>query len=63
MYTRTSISLGFSSRAFSYAACAFNNQGVIAGYHGADVNKGFTYVLKTKTFNNENYPNSARRRR
>lgn len=36
-----------------------NNQGVIAGYHGASVNKGFTYVLKTKTFNNENYPNSA----
>ncbi len=36
-----------------------NNQGVIAGYHGASVNKGFTYVLKTKTFSNENFPNSA----
>lgn len=36
-----------------------NNQGVIAGYHGADVNKGFTYVLKTMSFQNENYPASA----
>lgn len=36
-----------------------NNAGVIAGYHGATVNKGFTYNLPTKTFTNENYPGSA----
>ncbi|MFZ3266261.1 MAG: hypothetical protein WA172_19805 [Terriglobales bacterium] len=36
-----------------------NNSGDIAGYHGADVNQGFTYSLKTKTFTNENFPGSA----
>ena len=36
-----------------------NNSNEIAGYHGADVNKGFTLVLKTKTFTSENYPGSA----
>ncbi len=36
-----------------------NNAGVIAGYHGANVNKGFTYNSSTKTFTNENYPGSA----
>ncbi len=36
-----------------------NNSGDIAGYHGADVNQGFTYSLKTKKFTNENFPGSA----
>jgi hypothetical protein len=36
-----------------------NSSNVIAGYHGADVNKGFTYVLSSKTFTSENYPSSA----
>lgn len=36
-----------------------NNQNVIAGYHGVNVNKGFTYVLKTKAFINENFPGSS----
>jgi uncharacterized membrane protein len=31
---------------------------VIAGYHGATVNKGFTFTLP-KTFSNENFPGSA----
>src|SRR5258708_7040655 len=35
-----------------------NNSNIIAGYHGADVNQGFTYVLSTNTFTNENYPGS-----
>ncbi len=35
-----------------------NNNGVIAGYHGASVNKGFTLVLPN-VFTNENFPNSA----
>jgi hypothetical protein len=36
-----------------------NNQGVVAGYHGAAINKGFTYFSNTKKFVNENYPGSA----
>jgi probable HAF family extracellular repeat protein len=36
-----------------------NNSGDIAGYHGADVNQGFTYSTKNKTFTTENYPKSA----
>lgn len=36
-----------------------NNQGVVAGYHGATVNKGFTYFSNTKEFVQENYPGSA----
>jgi probable HAF family extracellular repeat protein len=36
-----------------------NNRNVIAGYHGASVNQGFTYALKTNTFTTENYPGSA----
>jgi hypothetical protein len=35
-----------------------NNSNEIAGYHGASVNMGFTYVLKTNKFTNENYPGS-----
>jgi len=35
-----------------------NNHNVIAGYHGATVNQGFTYVLSTNTFTDENYPGS-----
>lgn len=35
-----------------------NNSNQIAGYHGANVNKGFTYVLSSKTFTNENFPGS-----
>jgi hypothetical protein len=35
-----------------------NNSNEIAGYHGATINKGFTYVLATNTFTNENYPGS-----
>jgi uncharacterized membrane protein len=38
---------------------AINRSDIVAGYHGADVNKGFTYNLKTKIFTNENYPLSA----
>ena len=35
-----------------------NNEGIIAGYHGASTNKGFTYNLSTKSFTSENYPSS-----
>jgi probable HAF family extracellular repeat protein len=35
-----------------------NNSGDIAGYHGANVNMGFTYSLTGKTFTNENFPGS-----
>jgi hypothetical protein len=35
-----------------------NDSNYIAGYHGADPNKGFTYDLKTNTFTLENYPGS-----
>src|SRR6516165_11461501 len=35
-----------------------NNKGVIAGYHGASANKGFTLVLPN-IFTNENFTNSA----
>lgn len=36
-----------------------NNTGDIAGYHGADVNQGFTYNVGSGAFTNENYPKSA----
>lgn len=36
-----------------------NNSNIIAGYHGASVNKGFTYDLATGVFTKENFPNSA----
>lgn len=36
-----------------------NNSSEIAGYHGADVNQGFTLDLPTDTFTNENYPGSG----
>jgi len=36
-----------------------NNSGIIAGYHGATTNKGFTYNLSTKKFTSENFPGSA----
>jgi len=36
-----------------------NNPGKIAGYHGATINKGFTYLLSTKKFTAENFTNSA----
>ncbi len=35
-----------------------NNSDEIAGYHGAAVNKGFTYALSSNTFTDENYPGS-----
>lgn len=35
-----------------------NNTNEIAGYHGASVNKGFTYSLKTGKFTDLNYPGS-----
>jgi hypothetical protein len=36
-----------------------NNEGIVAGYHGASINKGFTYNTSTKTFTNENFPGSS----
>jgi hypothetical protein len=36
-----------------------NTGGIVAGYHGATVNKGFTYNTATKAFTDENYPGSA----
>lgn len=36
-----------------------NNANIVAGYHGANVNKGFTYNPETKVFLNENFPGSA----
>jgi probable HAF family extracellular repeat protein len=36
-----------------------NNSDIIAGYHGATVNQGFTLVLSSMTFTNENFPGSA----
>ncbi len=38
---------------------AINSSNIIAGYHGATVNKGFTYNVATKKFTSENYPQSA----
>jgi hypothetical protein len=35
-----------------------NNSGEIAGYHGVNVNKGFTYSLASKKFTHENFPGS-----
>src|SRR5713226_8457828 len=35
-----------------------NNANVIAGYHGATVNQGFTYTLANNTFTMENFPKS-----
>jgi hypothetical protein len=35
-----------------------NNSGDIAGYHGASINKGFTYSLSKGQFTDENYPGS-----
>lgn len=35
-----------------------NNSGDIAGYHGANINKGFTYSLSSGEFTSENYPGS-----
>lgn len=36
-----------------------NNSGDIAGYHGADVNQGFTYSLSSGKFTTENYPKAS----
>jgi hypothetical protein len=36
-----------------------NNAGIVAGYHGATINKGFTYEVSTQKFTDENYPGSA----
>ena len=36
-----------------------NDANVIAGYHGMDINKGFTLTLPSLTFTSENFPNSA----
>ncbi len=35
-----------------------NNSNEIAGYHGAAINQGFTYVLKSGAFTNEDFPGS-----
>jgi hypothetical protein len=35
-----------------------NNSNVIAGYHGATVNQGFTYTLTNNTFTMEDFPKS-----
>jgi hypothetical protein len=35
-----------------------NDSNEIAGYHGASINKGFTYDLSSNTFTSENYPKS-----
>jgi len=36
-----------------------NNSDIIAGYHGATVNQGFTLVLSSRIFTTENFPGSA----
>ncbi len=36
-----------------------NKKGEIAGYHNVNDNKGFTYELSTKKFENENFPGST----
>jgi hypothetical protein len=38
---------------------SINDADVIAGYHGLDINKGFTLTLPSLTFTSENFPNSA----
>ena len=35
-----------------------NNSDIIAGYHGASINLGFTYSLPTNKFTSEDYPGS-----
>ena len=36
-----------------------NKKGKIAGYHGATINKGFTFKTKSGKFKDENFPGSA----
>lgn len=36
-----------------------SNDGIVAGYHGASINQGFTYDVATNTFTVENFPGSA----
>jgi probable HAF family extracellular repeat protein len=36
-----------------------NNSDVVAGYHGASINKGFTYDNASSTFTSENFPGST----
>lgn len=36
-----------------------NNSNIVAGYHGAAINKGFTYNFNTNTFTKENFPGST----
>jgi hypothetical protein len=36
-----------------------NNRDEIAGYHGVNINRGFTLQLSDKKFTNENYPGSV----
>jgi probable HAF family extracellular repeat protein len=38
---------------------SINDGNVIAGYHGMDINKGFTLTLPNLTFTSENFPGSA----
>jgi hypothetical protein len=38
---------------------SINDVDVVAGYHGASINQGFTYDFKTNTFTNENFPASV----
>ena len=60
----TAVAQTYTFRTINYPGDTFtqllgiNNHNVIAGYHGASVNQGFTYVLKTNTFTTENYPGS-----
>lgn len=36
-----------------------NKKGVVAGYHGLTINKGFTFKIKHKRFTSENFPGSV----
>ena len=63
MYAQEKTSYNFETIKYSgdtfTQALGINNSRRIAGYHGATVNRGFTLDLSSKTFTNENFPDSA----
>jgi len=63
MYAQEKTSYNFETIKYSgdtfTQALGINNSRRIAGYHGATVNRGFTLDLSSKTFTNENFPDSG----
>ncbi len=65
MYAQDAPATTYTFQTINYPGDTFtqllgiNNSDIIAGYHGATVNKGFTLVLSSKAFTQENFPGSA----